>query len=69
MSDLEVKELVFIASSHKDLREFPDEVRQVVGFALYEAQCGSKHPSVKPLKGHKGAGVLEIVDDHDGDTY
>jgi phage-related protein len=23
----------------------------------------------KPLKGFAGAGVLEIVDDHDGDTY
>jgi phage-related protein len=51
------------------LREFPEEVRQVVGFALYEAQRGSKHPSAKPLKRHKGAGVLEIIDDYDGDTY
>lgn len=23
----------------------------------------------KPLKGYKGAGVLEIIDDFDGDTY
>ena len=23
----------------------------------------------KPLKGFGGAGVLEVVDDHDGDTY
>ena len=30
---------------------------------------GGKHESAKPLKGFKGAGVLEIVEDHDGDTY
>lgn len=28
-----------------------------------------KHSSAKPLKGYKGAGVLEIVEDWDGDTY
>ena len=32
-------------------------------------QEGSKHPSAKPLKGFKGAGVLEVVQDFDGDTY
>ena len=41
----------------------------MMGFALREAQAGGKHPDAKPLKGHKGAGVLEIVDDFDGDTY
>jgi phage-related protein len=28
-----------------------------------------KHPKAKPLKGFKGASVLEIVEDYDGDTY
>jgi phage-related protein len=37
--------------------------------SLYLAQCGEKHPSAKPLKGFKGAGVLEVVEDFDGDTY
>ncbi len=41
----------------------------MMGFALREAQAGGKHPDAKPLKGYKGAGVLEIVDDFDGDTY
>lgn len=40
-----------------------------MGFALSVAQSGGKHPDAKPLKGHKGAGVLEVVDDFDGDTY
>ena len=40
-----------------------------MGQALYNAQCGSKHVSAKPLKGFGGAGVLEVVEDHDGSTY
>jgi phage-related protein len=40
-----------------------------MGYALYRSQCGEKHPDAKPLKGFKGAGVLEVVEDFDGDTY
>ncbi len=36
---------------------------------LHVAQSGSKHPDAKQLKGFKGAGVLEVVDDYNGDTY
>jgi len=43
-------------------------VRNRVGFALYQAQLGLKHRSAKPLRG-LGSGVLEVVSDHDGDTY
>jgi phage-related protein/predicted XRE-type DNA-binding protein len=64
-----LKELVWVASSLKDLRAFPEEVRQVMGFALYQAQTGGRHIAAKPLRGFGGAGVLEVVGDHDGDTY
>ena len=40
-----------------------------MGHALDEAQCGRKHIGAKPLKGFSGAGVLEIVEDFDGDAY
>jgi phage-related protein len=40
-----------------------------MGYGLYLAQTGGKHPDAKPLKGFGGAGVLEVVDDWDGDTY
>ena len=40
-----------------------------MGYALYQAQIGSKHRSAKPLKGFGGAAVLEIVADHVGDTF
>jgi phage-related protein len=64
-----LKAVKWIGSSLKDLREFPMDVREGVGYALYVAQAGGKAPSAKPLKGFDGAGVLEIVEDHDGNTY
>jgi phage-related protein len=33
------------------------------------AQTGGRHDQAKPLRGFGGAGVLEIVEDHDGETY
>ena len=64
-----LKPVEWIASSLDDLKDFPEEVQQVIGYALYQAQCGDKHPDAKPLKGFKGSGVLEVVENFDGDTY
>ncbi len=69
---LPTKPTEFIGSSLKDLSAFPDDVKRTVGHAIYMAQVGGKHASVKPLSGgkaFKGAGVLEVVDDFDGDTF
>lgn len=63
------KPLVWIGSTKKDLKTFPEEVQDLLGYALYLAQMGGKHPDSKPLKGFGGTGVLEIVDDYRGDTY
>jgi phage-related protein len=63
------KDVVWVASSLDDLKEFPESVRQFMGFAIFQAQCGGKHGDAKPLKGFKGSGVLEVVEDFDGDTY
>lgn len=51
------------------MRGFPDDVKLAMGYALYQAQMGRKHPDAKPLKGFGGGGVLEVVEDFDGDTY
>lgn len=64
-----LKPVEWIGSSRNDLQEFPEDVQQMMGFALYRAQVGKKHPDAKPLKGFKGAGILEIVENFDGDTY
>lgn len=63
------KPVRWLGSSRDDLRKFPEEVRNRVGGALWEAQLGRKALYAKPLKGFGGAGVLEIVDDFDGETY
>lgn len=36
---------------------------------MWEAQIGRKAAYAKPLKGFGSAGVLEIVDDFDGNTF
>ncbi len=66
---IERKPIEWIGSSLKDLRGFPEEVKDVMGVALDVAQQGEKHESAKPLQGFGGAGVLEVIDDFDGDTY
>jgi phage-related protein len=66
--DVQPKPLIWVGPSLKDVRAFPSQVRRMVGYALQVAQYGGKHPDAKPLKGFKGAGVLEVVQDHDGDT-
>jgi len=63
------KPVVWLGNTLDELRKFPEEVRDEMGYALYLAQIGDKHPTAKPLKGFSGAGVLEIVDNYDGDTY
>ena len=40
-----------------------------MGYALWFAQIGDKHPHAKPLRGFGGAGVVEIIEDEEGNTY
>lgn len=63
------KPLFWIGSSLNDLKDCPDEVQDFIGYALHWAQTGGKSPTAKPLQGFGSAGVLEIVDDFDGNTY
>jgi phage-related protein len=65
----DAKPIHWVASSLADLRKLPMEAGRNIGYALWFAQMGQKHPAAKPLKGFKGAGVLEVVEDHAGDTY
>lgn len=65
----DLRPVAWIGSSKADLSAFPEEVKDSIGFALYVAQRGGKHRDAKALRGFGGAGVLEIVDDFDGDTY
>ena len=64
-----VKPLAWMRSSRDDFRAMPQPVKSHMGYALYVAQQGGKHRDAKPLKGFGGASVVEIVTDHDGDTF
>jgi phage-related protein len=64
-----IKPVVWIASSRTNLASFPEDVKDAIGYALYIAQRGGKHAGAKPLRGFGDAGILEIVEDHAGDTY
>ncbi len=64
-----VKPLYWVGSSKKDLMGLPETVVNVFGYALYLAQIGGKHDQAKPLKGFGSAGVLEIIEDWEGNAY
>jgi phage-related protein len=64
-----IKPVVWIGSTRADVASFPEDVKEAIGYALYIAQQGGKHPDSKPLRGFGSAGVLEIVENYSGDTY
>ena len=62
------KPLHWVGAAKDDLLEFPPEVVDDLGYALYLVQIGGKPPMAKPWKG-EGPGVFEIVEDHRGNAY
>lgn len=58
----------WMSDSRKQLKDMPDDVMNVVGWQLQQAQAGMKPGLAKPFKG-VGRGVFEIVKRYDGDTY
>ena len=59
-----VRPVEWVSSSKEDLRRFPADVQDHMGFALYQAQVGLKHGDAKPLKG-VSPNVLEVVREMD----
>lgn len=64
-----LKPLYWLGSSRKDLLAMPEDVQDVFGYALYQAQTGGKSPQAKPLSGFGSAGVLEVVEDCQGEAW
>ena len=63
------KPINWVSSAKRDLDAMPEDVKDVFGHAIDLAQAGGKHQDAKVLTGFGSAGVLEIVEDHQGDTY
>jgi len=64
----QLKKLSGLEIQKKKLRNFPEEIKKGIGYALGFAQKGEMHPSAKPLKG-LGSGVLEVVENAKSGTY
>jgi phage-related protein len=62
------KPLHWVGSAKKDLLTFPALVVDTFGYLLGVVQLGGTPPAAKPWKG-EGPGVLELVEDHRGDTW
>lgn len=63
-----IRPLLWVASSKRDYCEFPPRVQDTLGFELFLAQTGQHPPSAEHMKGI-GGGVVELIEDFDGDTY
>lgn len=63
-----MRNAIFVGSSRDDLREFPADVQDVLGFALSEAQNGRTPKEAKPLHGFR-VSVQELVDSDGNGTY
>ena len=58
-----------MGSTQADLAALPTEVRQPFGQAIRHAQEGSRHPDAKSMKGFGDSKIVEVVEDHKGDTF
>ncbi len=64
-----LKPLYWVGSTKRDLLALPEDVVDVFGYALHLAEIGRKHEQAKGLKGFGSAGVLEIVEDWERNSY
>ena len=69
MNEPRIRPLSWVGNSHRDYTRFPKRVQEEMGFALYRAQVGERHPLAKIMKGFGGAGVLELAQAYDGNAY
>lgn len=64
------KPLIWRATSKADFLGFPVSVQREMGYVLFLAQMGERHSSAtKTLKGFGGGAVIEVRENHDGNTY
>jgi phage-related protein len=63
------KPLHFVGSSKKDLGGIPDDVQDVFGAALLDAQYGDMPVGARPFGEGVPRQVMKLVEDHQGDTF
>lgn len=63
-----LRSVVWLGNAKKNLREFPEGARKLIGDELQLLQFGGMPKDAKPFKGI-GSGVLEIAVRYDKDAY
>jgi phage-related protein len=67
---VEPKPLIWRGSSKSDFMEFPSAAQREMGYALFLAQMGERHPTMaKTIKGFGGGTVVEVREGGDGNAY
>src|ERR1035437_2924250 len=64
-----MKKVIWAATARVDLKSLPEDVQDEVGFILYLVQKDLRHPSIKVLRGFRGATVQEIKVNDSAGTY
>jgi phage-related protein len=63
------KDLHFLGSSLKNLQQMPEDVQDVCGSALLDAQYGDRPQGARPFGEGLPREVMKLVEDSQGDTY
>jgi phage-related protein len=62
------RKMIWLGDTRKNIREFPEKVKDDLGEELTALQRGEMPPHAKPFKG-VGSGVVEIALKHDKEAY
>ena len=66
----EPKPLIWRGASKADFMAFPPAAQREMGYALFLAQMGERHPNMaKTLKGFSGGTVVEVKESYEGNAY
>ena len=65
---MQTKKIVWLGDSRENVRQFPDEIKQSIGHALFKVQAGKVPSNAKSLKSFKPS-VMEIKANFDTNTY
>ena len=66
----EPKPLIWRGTSKSDFMDFPSAAQREMGYALFLAQMGKRHPAMaKTLKGFGGGAIVEVRENDDGNAY
>jgi phage-related protein len=66
----EPRPLIWRGASKIDFTAFPPTAQREMGYALFLAQMGERHPTTaKTLSGFGGANVIEVKESYDGNAY